>query len=220
MLLMLDSADEAQIRYWWGQGVLDGVTTNPSVVRRDVAGNAIDAITKLAAMIAPGALHAEVSAAAGPVLVAEAIELSRIAANLVVKVPVLTPEGKPLLREISELVRTGVSVNCTACLSLPQVMLAAKAGAQHISVLVGRIDDESGHGAEVVAAARSWVDDWKMPTRLIAASVRGPGDVIRCMRAGAHGITVSPAVMTKLVDHKYARVTVQQFLDDAVRSGS
>lgn len=217
MQLLLDSADEAQIAYWWAQGVLDGVTTNPSVMRRDGVSDPQNSAIKIASLIAPGVVHVEVTSHSGSALVAEAAALHRIGDNVVVKVPVITPEGRPLLREISELTAAGVPVNCTACLSLPQVMLAAKAGAKYISVLAGRIEDEGGQSADVLGAARAWLDLWHLPARLIAASIRGPADVGRGMRAGAHSVTVTPDVLARSVDHKYSRHTVQQFLNDAAQ---
>jgi transaldolase len=222
MLLFLDSADDVEVRYWHAQGVLDGVTTNPTVLRRDGVTDRTDTITKLADLVSPGVVHAEVTEVSGPALIAEAVALAGLAPNIAVKVPILTPDGLPLLREISALVAAGVAVNCTACLSFGQVALAAKAGARYISVLFGRIDDEGGAGAEVVAQARAWLADWHLPASIVAASLRGPADVQRSMRAGAHIVSVPAPVLAKLVDHKYTRHTVQQFLDDAafVRAGA
>lgn len=217
MQLLLDSADEAQIRYWWAQGVLDGVTTNPTVLRRDQIDDPRSTVVAIAHSVSTGTVHVEVTSEAGDELVSEAVELSRVADNVVVKVPVLTPDGKPLLREISTLAAAGVVVNSTACMSLTQVLMAAKAGARFVSILVGRIDDECGAGADVVAQARTWLDDWQLPVKLIAASMRGPADVSRSMQARAHCITVPPDVLAKLVDHKYARHTVAQFLEDGRR---
>lgn len=215
MQLFLDSADESQIKYWLGQGVLDGVTTNPTVLHRDGVTDPIATLESLATLVAPGVLHAEVTVASGPRLVQEGIQLSALAPNIAVKVPVQTPGGEPCLAEISELTKAGVVVNCTACLSLGQAVLAAKAGARYISILVGRVDDEGGDGAAVVSELRHWLDDWGFDSKIIAASVRGTADVRRSITAGAHCVTVPPAVLAKLADHKYSRHTVQQFLDDA-----
>ncbi len=215
MQLFLDSADEAQIRYWLRQGVLDGVTTNPTVLRRAGVTDRTGTLAKLSDLVAPGPLHAEVTSASGGELVSEGVELHRLASNIVVKVPVLTSEGEPCLAEISTLAEAGVRVNATACLSFGQVALAAKAGAAYASVLVGRINDEGGDGPGVLAACRRWIDDWRLPVRLVAASVRGAADAQRSMTAGAHSLTLPPDVLSALVDHKYARHTVKQFLQDA-----
>ncbi|MFJ4185180.1 transaldolase family protein [Kitasatospora sp. NPDC089509] len=215
MQLFLDSADEKQVKYWLGQGVLDGVTTNPSVLFRDGVVDPLPALESLARLTAPGVLHAEVTVPRGAELVHQGIELSQLADNIAVKVPVQTPDGAPCLAEIHELSSAGVAVNSTACLSFGQAALAAKAGASYLSILVGRIDDEGGDGAAVIRDLRRWLDDWQVDAKIIAASVRGTADVRRSMTAGAHCVTVPPAVLAKLADHKYSRHTVQQFLDDA-----
>lgn len=215
MKIFLDSADELQIKFWSGQGVLDGVTTNPLVLLRDGVTDPEQILAGLARLTAPGVFHAEVTRASGPHLVSEARELASIGDNVAVKVPVLTPAGESCLAEISELSRAGVVVNTTACLTLGQVVLAAKAGARYISVLVGRVDDEGGDGAQVLAKAREWLDRWGYEAELIAASVRGTADVMRAIDAGAHCVTVPPAVLAKLVDHKFSRHTVREFLDAA-----
>jgi transaldolase len=215
MQLFLDSADVEDIRTWLNQGVLDGVTTNPSVLRRDGVDSPFSAIARLGQLVAPGELHAEVTAPDGDALISEAMELAALRENLVIKVPVLTPEGKPLLAEISRLAAAEVRVNCTVCMSLPHVMLAAKAGAAYASLLIGRIDDEGGDGAKVLREARVWLDDWGYPTKLIAASIRGAQDVRRSMVAGAHCITAGGPVLSQIVNHHYARATVRQFLEDA-----
>lgn len=215
MQLFLDSADEAQVRYWLGQGILDGITTNPTVLRRDGVSDPVEAAVKLADLVRPGVVNLEVTEERGTALMEEATALSRLGPNIVVKVPVLTPDGEPLLHEIAELTTAGVIVNCTACLSFGQAALASKAGAQYVSILVGRVDDEGGDGAKVVADARRWLDRWDNPTKLIAASMRGPADAQRSMCAGAHCLALPAAILRKLVDHRYARDTVRQFLNDA-----
>lgn len=138
-------------------------------------------------------------------LVAEGLSLSRLAPNIVVKIPVVTTSGQPCFREITELSAAGVVVNATSCFSLGQVALAAKAGARFVSIFVGRIDDEGGDGARVIAACRRWVDDWKMDVTLVAASMRSPRDVQRSMVAGVHSVAVPPAVLAKLADHTVSR---------------
>ena len=215
MLLFLDTAVEQQIKYWMDQQVLDGVTTNPTVLRRSGVADAAEMLPGLAALVAPRVLHVEVTAASGSDVVSQGLRFAAMADNIVVKVPVLTPAGEPCLAEIAELSRAGVTVNCTACLSFGQMVLAAKAGARYVSILVGRIEDEGGDGAAVLATCRRWLDLWQLDVKLIAASLRGPADVQRSMAAGTHCVTVPPAVLAKLADHKYARHTVHEFLADA-----
>lgn len=109
----------------------------------------------------------------------------------------------------------GVIINATACLSLGQIVLAAKAGAKYISVLVGRIGDEGGDGPGVLADARRWLERWGYDALLVAASLRTPGDVQGAVNAGTHCVTVPPAALARWVDHKYSRHTVSEFLRDA-----
>lgn len=215
MQVLLDSADEVEVGRWLSQGVIDGLTTNPTVLLRDKVADIPAHLARLAKLVQPGALHAEVTEVRGAKLVEQGLRLRAIADNIVVKVPVITPQGEPCLAEIGALARADTPVNCTACLSLGQVVLAAKAGATYISVLIGRIDDEGGDGAQVLAESRRWIDAWSVPTQLVAASIRGPADARRAMLGGAHCVTVPPSVLDRLVDHKYARHTVQQFLDDS-----
>lgn len=215
MQLFLDTADEAQVKYWAGHGVIDGVTTNPSVLLRAGVIDVEESLVNLASLIAPGVLHAEVTVESGRALVREAVHLAGLAENVAVKVPILTPDGEPCLGEIRELARSGITVNTTACLTFGQAVLAAKAGAKYLSILVGRVDDEGGDGAAVIRDCRTWLDDWQVDAKIIAASVRGPADVRRSMAAGAHCVTVPPAVLAKLADHRYSRHTVREFLDDA-----
>ena len=215
MKVLLDCADAEQVRYWLDQGVIDGITTNPSILRRDGVASAAVFLAEISDALGDRPFHAEVSHESGQALEDEAQVLSDLAENVVVKVPVITTEGRPLLGEISRLVDRGIAVNCTACLSVGQVVLASKAGAQWASVLIGRIDDEGHDGARVVSDVRSYLDAWHLPAQIIAASVRGPGDFQRAALAGSHAVTVHPEVLGKTVDHHYSRHTVRQFLTDA-----
>ena len=220
MFVFLDSADRAQIEYWVACGVIDGVTTNPLIMVRDGVANDRDTLASLAEMIGPQrALHAAATAVGVDELLAQAREVSGIADNVVVKVPVVAPRGEPRLAVIAELRRSGVRVNATVCLSIGQVVLAAKAGAEFVSVLVGRIDDEGGGGSGVVSAARQWIDRWGIGTKIVAASLLSVADVQRCWDAGADCVTVAPEILGKLIDHKNARHTAREFLDAAAQGG-
>lgn len=219
MFVLLDSADRAQVDYWLDCGVIDGVTTNPLIMAREGVSYDHKTLVGLAEAIAPRPLHLEVTAPGGDELLAQAHLLSGLAANVVVKVPVITPGGEPCLPAINALHGAGVRVNATACLSMGQAVLAAKAGAEFVSIFVGRIDDEGGDGAEVVASTRRWLDRWGLDTRIISASLRGTADVRRSWEAGTDCVTVPPAVLSRLCDHKYGRHTVGEFVDAASAIG-
>ena len=124
MQLLLDSADEAEVARWLGQGVIDGLTTNPTVLLRDKVADVPAHLARLTKLVRPGALHAEVTEVRGDKLVEQGLRLCAIADNVVVKVPIITPQGEPCLAEVAALARAGTPVNCTACLSLGQAVLA------------------------------------------------------------------------------------------------
>jgi transaldolase len=220
MYVFLDSADRARVDYWVDCGVIDGVTTNPLVMKREGVRNDRKTIVGLAEAIAPRPLHVEATVAGGDELVVQARRIAALADNVVVKIPVITPAGEPCLRAIAELQHGGVRVNVTACFSYGQAVLGAKTGAEFVSVFMGRIDDEGGDGAGVVARARRWIDRWGLSTKLVAASLRGAADVQRGWDAGADCVTVPPSILDKLVDHKNGRSTVDEFLQAVPVIGS
>ena len=148
-------------------------------------------------------------------MVEQAKWLASLAHNVVIKIPVENEFGVPCFGVISQLEKSGMKVNATAILSFGQLMFAAKAGATYVSLFAGRIDDEGGNSAEVIANAVDWLENWDFKSRLIVASIRSAGDVISAALAGAHIITVPPQYLDKIADHKYTRSTVKDFIADA-----
>lgn len=218
MKIFIDTADESEVREWDRHGIVDGVTTNPSILLAQHWSKLRNGITRLARVIAPRPLSVEVYADDARGMADQAREFAGWADNVVIKVPVIDPDGRPLLDVVHELESCGVRVNCTACMSFAQAVLAAKAGATYVSLLSGRIDDEGNDGPGVVAQTCAWLRDWNLPSQVIAGSIRAPKDIQRLAVAGVHAVTVPPAILTKLVDHRYARATSAQFTRDGQRA--
>jgi transaldolase len=214
MELFLDSADEREIMRWAATGVIDGVTTNPTILLRQRWPDLRRGVDRLARLIAPRPLSVEVYATQPDEMIEQGNRFAAWAENVVVKVPAIGADGTSYLNVVHDLETHGVRVNCTACLSFCQGVLAAKAGATYVSLLTGRIDDEGGDGPHTIGQLGAWLSAWRMPTRVIVASVRSPRDFQACAQAGAHVITAPPTVLAKLIDHRYSRATAAQFTTD------
>jgi transaldolase len=215
MKIFIDSANVKDIEKWINYGIADGVTTNPSIMFKDGIYNIEEGVKKLAKLIDPRPLSAEVTTNDIKEMIEQAKWLASLAPNVVVKIPVENEFGVPCYGVISQLEKSGVKVNATAILSFGQIMLAAKADATYVSLFAGRIDDEGGNSTEVIADTVEWLESWDFKSRLIIGSIRSVGDVINAALAGAHIITVPPQQLDKMADHKYSRETVKQFIADA-----
>ena len=214
MEIFADTADLKEIRTWLDFGVIDGVTTNPSIL---LAGGVYDLRTgavEIAKVLDTKPLSVEVVTDDPNEMYSQAVELASWAPNIVIKVPVITTQGEPSLGVISNLERAGVKVNATACLSFNQAMLAAKAGATYVSLFAGRISDEGADAAEAIRRMADWLKAWEMPTKIIVGSIRETVNVQDAALAGAHVVTVPPKFLRQMIDHKYSRFTVAQFLAD------
>jgi transaldolase len=214
MQLFLDSGDEQEIAHWMATGVVDGVTTNPTILLRQRWPDLQRGVDRLARLIAPRPLSVEVYASEPDEMIVQGNRFAAWADNVVVKIPAIGGDGTSYLEVVHVLEAHGVRVNCTACLSFCQGVLAAKAGATYVSLLAGRIDDEGGDGSETVTRFSSWLARWQMPTQVIVGSVRSPRDFQACASAGAHAITVPASVLARLIDHRYSRATAAQFTSD------
>lgn len=212
MQIFLDTAQLPEIRRWLVRGVVDGVTTNPSIMLKDGVADVGTGARAIAAALGERPLSVEVTTNDLDLMLEQAQEFARWAPNVVVKIPVVNEQGDPCLDVVHRLEAHGIRVNATAAMSFGQAMLAAKAGATYVSLFWGRIADEGHDPARVVRQTRRWLDAWRMPTRIIAGSMRGPIDVQQAALAGAHAVTVPPAILTKLADHKYSRYTVGEFV--------
>ncbi len=214
MKFFVDTADVAEIKLLAASGLLDGVTTNPSLVAK--SGRRMhDVIAEICAIV-PGPVSAEVAATDYDGMMAEARVLRAIAGNVTIKVP-LTPDG---LRACRALTSQGTMVNVTLCFSAAQALLAAKAGASFVSPFVGRLDDigEDGMGliADILTIFRHYP---ALTTEVLVASVRSPAHVVVAAKLGAHVATIPPAVLRQLFAHPLTDKGLAAFLADWAKAG-
>ncbi len=214
MKFFVDTADTAEIKALAATGLLDGVTTNPSLIAKS-GRNFLEVIAEICALV-PGPVSAEVVATEWQAMVKEGRRLRDIAGNVAVKLP-LTPDG---LRACKELSDDGIHVNVTLCFSAAQALLAAKAGATFVSPFVGRLDDigQDGMGliADIVQIYRNYES---LKTEVLVASVRHPGHVVQAAKLGAHVATVPPAVLRQLFAHPLTDKGLAAFLADWAKTG-
>jgi transaldolase len=209
MQIFIDSADMGEIRDAAAMGVIDGVTTNPSLVAK--AGRPLPAIVRDICEVVDGPISAEVIATDFDGIVREGRELAKIHQNVVVKVPLIA-DG---LRAVKVFAREGIKTNVTLCFSPTQGMLAAKAGATYISPFVGRIDDVAGEGMLLVEQLVEIYRNYGYATQVLAASIRHPMHVVRAAEIGAHVATIPHKVIHQLLKHPLTDSGLATFLADA-----
>jgi transaldolase len=213
MKFFVDTADTNDIRELAEAGLLDGVTTNPSLIHK--AGRDFLEVVKEICAIVPGPVSAEVVALDHETMMKEAEILRKIADNVAVKVP-LTLDGLKTCRKLTD---DGTMVNVTLCFSANQALLAAKAGASFISPFVGRHDDVGFDGMQLISDIRLIYDNYDFETEILVASVRHPIHVLESAKLGADVATMPPAVIRALVNHPLTDKGIQGFLADWAKSG-
>ncbi|RWL43551.1 MAG: fructose-6-phosphate aldolase [Mesorhizobium sp.] len=214
MKFFVDTADIKEIKELHDLGLLDGVTTNPSLILK--SGGKIAEVTKQICDIVEGPVSAEVVATEFNQMMAEAEVLAKIAPNVCIKVP-LTLDGLKACKTIrTEMKRM---VNVTLCFSANQALLAAKAGASFISPFVGRIDDTGSDGMELISEIRTIYDNYDFKTEILTASVRTVNHVKQAALIGADVITAPPATLKALVNHPLTDKGLAAFLADWAKTG-
>ena len=213
MKFFVDTADVKEIRELNDLGLVDGVTTNPSLILK--SGGKIIEVTKQICDIVQGPVSAEVTATEYSEMMKEAAVLSKIADNIAIKVP-LTFDG---LKACKALRSEGRMVNVTLCFSATQALLAAKAGATFISPFVGRLDDTGIDGMELIAEIRQIYDNYDFDTEILVASVRTTNHVKQAAIIGADVATVPPATLRALVKHPLTDKGLEAFLADWAKTG-
>ena len=213
MKFFADTADIADIRALADSGLLDGVTTNPSLIHK--SGRDFIEVVREIAGICPGPISAEVVALDHEGMMKEAAVLRKIADNVAIKVP-LTPAG---LKTCKALADDGTMVNVTLCFSANQALLAAKAGASFISPFVGRHDDVGYPGMELIADIRLIYDNYDFRTEILVASVRNPIHVHDAAKIGADVMTAPPAIIWQMFKHPLTDKGIEGFLKDWKASG-
>jgi len=213
MQFFVDTAEIADIKKLHEMGLLDGVTTNPSLVAK--SGRDFKEVIKEICAVVPGPVSAEVASMDYDTMIAEGEVLSKLADNVVVKLP-LTVDG---LRATKTFSGRGVKTNVTLCFSPNQALLAAKVGATYISPFIGRLDDINLDGVELIEQIRQIYDNYAFSTQILAASIRSPNHVTEVALAGADVATIPPAVIYKLADHPLTRSGLEAFVKDWKSTG-
>ncbi len=214
MKFFVDTADIAEIRDLAATGLVDGVTTNPSLVAK--SGRKFLDVVKEICEVVPGPVSAEVAALDHATMLGEGRKLAKIAHNVVVKVP-LTPDG---LKTCKALRAEGTKVNVTLCFSPAQAILAAKAGASYVSPFVGRLDDVGVDGMGLIADIVQIYDSYpEFETEVLVASVRNPMHVVAAGKLGADVVTLPPPVLRQMFNHPLTDKGLATFLADWAKTG-
>ncbi len=208
MKIFIDTANIEHIKEANDLGIIDGVTTNPSLVARE--GRDFGALIKEICSIVDGPISAEVIGLKSGEMIKEARSLARIHKNVIVKIP-LIPEG---LKAARLLAKEGIKTNVTLCFSATQALLAAKAGAAYISPFIGRFDDISHEGMEIIRDIKVIYSNYNFQTKIIVASVRHPLHVLDAAKIGADIATVPYDILMKLVRHPLTDIGLDKFLND------
>lgn len=208
MKFFIDTANIKEIRDAYSLGLVDGVTTNPSLIAKE--GKDFRTLIEEICSIVDGPISAEAVSMDAKGIIKEARALSKISKNIVVKVPI-TPDGLKATRELSA---EGIKVNMTLIFSPSQALLAAKAGASYVSPFVGRLDDVSHVGMELVGQILTIFDNYLFETQVIVASIRNPLHVVDAAMAGAHVATIPYNVIMQLAKHPLTDAGVKRFLED------
>lgn len=214
MKFFVDTADVSEIKDLASTGLVDGVTTNPSIIAKSGL-NFFDVIAEICDIV-DGPVSAEVAATDHEMMLKEGRKLAQIASNVAVKVP-LTPDGLKTCKVLSD---AGTQVNVTLCFSAGQAILAAKAGATFVSPFVGRLDDISRDGMGLIDEICSIYANYEtFETEVLVASVRSPNHVIEAAQIGADVVTVPPSVLRQLFKHPLTDSGLEAFLTDWAGSG-
>ena len=213
MKIFIDTANLDEIRRAAEMGVLDGVTTNPSLILK--SGRDILEVTKEICDMVSGPVSAEVVATEAKEMIAEGMKLAKIAPNIAIKVP-LTWDGLTACKAFAS---EGHKVNVTLCFSAAQAILAAKAGASFVSPFIGRLDDIHLDGLDLIEDIRTIYDNYTYTTEILAASIRSVNHVIDCAKIGADVITAPPNVIKSMANHVLTDKGLDQFLKDWAKTG-
>lgn len=221
MAIFLDTGRLEEIEKFHRMGIIRGVTTNPTIMLRDGLTGGMDELRRqicaMAAMIAPLPLSVEVLTNDRDGMIAQALEFTSWAENIVIKVTIHGPNGElDNVEVIHELEHThNIRVNVTAMMSAQQCFLAAMAGATYVSIFAGRINNMGCNSVDEISKLRLLLDRFNLSGQIIAASTREVLNVVEWLSAGAHIVTVTPSLLHGMLVHPYSKETVQQFLRDA-----
>ena len=212
MKIFIDTAEVKEIREASSWGVIDGVTTNPSLVAK--SGRSQESVIQEICSIVDGPISAEVVSVDAPGMIAEGKRLAAMHPNVVVKVPMI-PEGLKATKELSS---QGIRINVTLVFSPAQALLAAKAGATYASPFVGRLDDIAEDGMALISSIVQIYKNYNLPTQVLVASVRSPMHFVRAAEMGAHVATCPFNVLQQVMKHPLTDIGLEKFLADYHKS--
>jgi transaldolase len=213
MQLFLDTTDVAVLRDLAMTGLVDGVTTNPTLIAK--SGRPMLEVIAEICQVVDGPVSAEVAATDSASMIDEGRKLASIAPNVVVKLP-LTRDGLIACRELT---RADIATNVTLCFSAAQALMAAKAGATYISPFIGRLDDHGANGVDLIVEIRAIYDNFGFDTEILAASIRSSAHVATAAAAGADCATIPPEVFAMLFKHPLTERGIDQFMADWRKTG-
>jgi len=208
MEFYIDTAEIEAIKKYWDMGVIDGVTTNPTLIAR--SGRVFSEVIAEIAEVVKGPISVEAVSETAEELIEESKKLAEYGEHIVVKIP-MTEAG---LKATKELTKLGIKTNVTLIFSASQALLAAKAGATYVSIFVGRLDDKGHEGMDVVWETSQIFQNFGMESKIITASIRHPRHVIDAAKAGSHVSTVPPAILDKMIVHPLTDDGLAKFAAD------
>ncbi len=208
MKIFIDTANVEEIRKANELGIICGVTTNPSLIAKE--GRIFEEVVSEITSIVDGPVSAEVISLNADGMVVEALELSKIHKNIVIKIP-MTADG---LKAVKVLTEKGIKTNVTLIFSAAQALLAAKAGATYVSPFIGRLNDISSNGTELIKQIAEMFEIHNIDAEIIAASIRGPQDAVEAALAGAHISTIPYNVICQMIKHPLTDNGIERFLKD------
>ena len=208
MEIYIDTAEIDAIKKYWDMGIIDGVTTNPTLIAR--SGRVFSEVVAEIAEVVKGPISVEAVSNTANELVEKSKKLAKYGEHIVIKIP-MTAEG---LKATKELTKLGIKTNVTLIFSANQALLAAKAGATYVSIFVGRLDDNGHEGMDVVWETAQILQNYEMESKIITASIRHPRHVVEAAKAGSHVATIPPAILDKIVQHPLTDIGLKKFADD------
>ncbi|TFH16110.1 fructose-6-phosphate aldolase [Candidatus Bathyarchaeota archaeon] len=208
MEIYIDTAEIAAIKKYWDMGVIDGVTTNPTLIAR--SGRVFSEVVAEIAAIVKGPISVEAVSNKAEELITESKKLAEYGKHIVIKIP-MTAEG---LKATKELTKLGIKTNVTLIFSASQALLAAKAGATYVSIFVGRLDDNGHEGMDVVWETSQIFQNYGIESKIITASIRHPRHVIDAAKAGSHVATIPPSILDKMIEHPLTDNGLAKFAED------
>lgn len=224
MAIFIDTGDIEEVKRYMGMGIIRGATTNPTILKKAGVKGGVEAIKKrskeIADLIKPYPLSVEVTSNDPDKMLKQAIEFSKWAGNIVVKVPVHGPKGElDNLSVVHELeTKHDIRVNTTAMMSAQQCLLAALSGSTYLSLFCGRVNNMGYNAVDEIGKLRDVLDEQGLKSQIVCASTREILNVIEWLEAGAHIVTVLPNLLEGMIVHPYSKETVKQFLGDAAKA--